>query len=81
VGEFGICVNTIAPGLTASEGVINSSRYGDKGRERDPIIATRAFKREEMPEDLVGTCIFLASADSDFMTGQLVTVDGGSNMY
>jgi NAD(P)-dependent dehydrogenase (short-subunit alcohol dehydrogenase family) len=81
VGEFGICVNTIAPGLTASEGVVNSTRYGDKGRERDPIIATRAFKREEMPEDLVGTCVFLASPESDFMTGQLITVDGGSNMY
>jgi NAD(P)-dependent dehydrogenase (short-subunit alcohol dehydrogenase family) len=81
VGGDNICVNTIAPGLTASEGVLNSSRYGDKGRERDPIIATRAFKREEMPDDLVGTCIFLASAESDFMTGQLITVDGGSNMY
>jgi NAD(P)-dependent dehydrogenase (short-subunit alcohol dehydrogenase family) len=80
VGEWGICVNTIAPGLTASEGVLSGTMYTGQGA-RDGIINTRAFKREEMPEDLVGTCIFLASADSDFMTGQLVTVDGGSNMY
>jgi len=80
VGEDGICVNTIAPGLTASEGVISGTMYSGAGA-RDPVINSRAFKREEMPEDLVGTCIFLASADSDFMTGQLVTVDGGSNMY
>jgi NAD(P)-dependent dehydrogenase (short-subunit alcohol dehydrogenase family) len=80
VGEDGICVNTIAPGLTASEGVLSGSMYTGPGA-RDPIINTRAFKREEVPEDLVGACIFLASADSDFMTGQLLMVDGGSNMY
>ena len=80
VGDDNICVNTIAPGLTASEGVLESDMYSGAGA-RDAIINTRCFKREEMPEDLVGACVFLASADSDFMTGQLITVDGGSNMY
>jgi len=41
-------------------------------------IASRALKRDEQPEDLLGTLIFLASADSDFITGQTIAVDGGN---
>ena len=47
----------------------------------DMNLAGRAFKREEMPEDLLGTMVFLASAESDFMTGQTVVVDGGLVMH
>lgn len=42
-------------------------------------IQRRALKRDEYPEDLLGTLVFLCSADSDFMTGQVITVDGGAN--
>ena len=42
-------------------------------------MARRAIKRDEYPEDLLGTLIFLASSDSDFMTGQVLAVDGGTN--
>jgi NAD(P)-dependent dehydrogenase (short-subunit alcohol dehydrogenase family) len=41
---------------------------------------TRAIQRDETPDDLVGTVSFLASADSAFMTGQTLVVDGGSAM-
>jgi NAD(P)-dependent dehydrogenase (short-subunit alcohol dehydrogenase family) len=41
----------------------------------------RAFKRDELPEDLVGTVVFLASPASDFMTGQTIVVDGGLAMH
>ncbi len=41
-------------------------------------IASRCLKREAVPEDLTGALLFLASADSDFMSGQTVVVDGGS---
>jgi 3-oxoacyl-[acyl-carrier protein] reductase len=44
-------------------------------------MKTRALKRIETPEDLVGACLFLASADSDFITGQSLVVDGGSAMH
>jgi NAD(P)-dependent dehydrogenase (short-subunit alcohol dehydrogenase family) len=81
VGEDNICVNTIAPGLTASEAVLESEAYKDGTGSRQPTINTRAFKREQYPEDLVGTCLFLASPDSDFMTGQCIVCDGGSAMY
>jgi NAD(P)-dependent dehydrogenase (short-subunit alcohol dehydrogenase family) len=48
---------------------------------RTANIASRALKREEEPGDLIGTVIFLASEDSDFMTGQTLVVDGGSAMH
>ena len=45
---------------------------------RNANKATRALKRDQIPEDLIGTLIFLSSEDSDFMTGQSMVVDGGS---
>jgi len=44
---------------------------------RHPVSAQAALGREQYPEDLVGTVLFLASEDSDFVTGQNFTVDGG----
>ncbi len=79
VGGDGICVNCIAPGATMSENV--RARNLTKGVTPAATMATRALKREEVPEDLVGACVFLASADSDFMTGQTMVVDGGSAMH
>ena len=75
LGEDGICVNTISPGLTMSENVLNSEKWM---MGRDANRATRALKRYQTPEDLIGSLIFLASDDSDFMTGQSMVVDGGS---
>ncbi len=71
LGEYGVCVNTIAPGLVVTE-----------GREVDPehvrrINQQRSLKRTQVEQDLVGTLLFLASSDSDFMTGELLVVDGG----
>ena len=43
-----------------------------------PVRNSRAFKRDAYPEDLLGTLVFLASSDSDFVTGQSIVVDGGS---
>ncbi len=37
----------------------------------------RCFRRAQQPADLVGTAVFLASEDSDFITGQTIVVDGG----
>ena len=79
VGDDGINVNALAPGSTASENVL--ARQTDKGVTMESTIASRALKRMETPEDLVGACLFLASSDSDFMTGQSLVVDGGSVMH
>ena len=77
LGPDGICVNTVAPGLTLSENILaNQEIYGDA--VQDAMIQSRALKRAEVPDDLVGAVLFLASPDSDFMTGQCMVVDGGS---
>ncbi len=76
VGDDNICVNTLAPGLVMSENVVARDTFNEAGV--DANTATRALKRRQMPEDLTGAMIFLASSDSDFMTGQCVVVDGGS---
>ena len=44
-------------------------------------LQARAIKRTEVPQDLVGTAVFLCSSDSDFMTGQTLVVDGGAQMH
>jgi NAD(P)-dependent dehydrogenase (short-subunit alcohol dehydrogenase family) len=78
LGEYKICVNSLAPGFTLSETVVNENP-GHIEHSRAPSIARRAIKRDEYPEDLLGALIFLASADSDFITGQTIAVDGGAN--
>jgi len=44
------------------------------------IVGASALKRALEPEDLTGTAVFLASQDSDLMTGQVLVVDGGMIM-
>jgi len=77
LGQYGICVNTLAPGYTLSDtGLTNAVHVA---QSRQPAIERRAIKRDEYPEDLLGTLIYLASSDSDFVTGQVLAVDGGAN--
>ena len=75
LGDDGICVNTVAPGLTMSDSV--RARANWQGSSADQFTQMRAIKREQLPEDLIGTVVFLASHDSDFVTGQSIIVDGG----
>jgi NAD(P)-dependent dehydrogenase (short-subunit alcohol dehydrogenase family) len=42
-------------------------------------VASRSLKRDQHPQDLLGALVFLASADSDFVTGQNILVDGGNS--
>ena len=76
LGEHGICVNTLAPGLILSDSIIKNRDHIEKAQEK--VLASRALKRHGYPDDLVGALIFLASSDSDFVTGQTLAVDGGS---
>ncbi|MEY2425752.1 MAG: hypothetical protein QOI61_1324 [Actinomycetota bacterium] len=76
LGGTGITVNAIAPGLTFHPGIDNM--LGDRADElRDMYVEGQAVKRPEQPQDLVGAAAFLASDDSDFMSGQTILVDGG----
>jgi NAD(P)-dependent dehydrogenase (short-subunit alcohol dehydrogenase family) len=77
LGPHGIRVNTLAPGYTLSDtGLTNTVHVA---ASRAGAVARRALKRDQYPEDLLGTLIYLCSEDSDFMTGQVLAVDGGSN--
>ena len=73
VGDDNINVNVLAPGNTLSEE--NPSQ--EVIRLRESSAGLRALKRIQMPQDVVGAMLFLASPLSDFMTGQTVNVDGG----
>ena len=77
LGEFGITVNAVTPGLTLSETQVasTSNNYAATG------TTGRAINRDQFPEDLVGTVMFLSSAASDFITGQTINVDGGKAMH
>jgi len=73
VGDDNITVNCLAPGNTLSEE--NPTEHMIKFRESS--VAMRSLKRIQVPEDVVGAMLFLASPMSDFLTGQTINVDGG----
>ena len=70
----GVRVNAIAPGPVDTE--LSGDRSADPGRLQ-ATLARIALGRIAQPDDLAGAAIFLASAESAFMTGSVVTVDGG----
>lgn len=76
LGDYNINVNAIAPGQTMSEANLK------RGEETDArSLQIRLLKRRLLPEDLVGTVIYLSSSDSDMMTGQVLLVDGGTAFH
>jgi 3-oxoacyl-[acyl-carrier protein] reductase/(S)-1-phenylethanol dehydrogenase len=74
LGDFGITVNAIAPSLVrtaTSEASALSQMY-------DVVAESQAIKRLQVPADLTGAALFLASDDAAFITGQTLPVDGGA---
>jgi NAD(P)-dependent dehydrogenase (short-subunit alcohol dehydrogenase family) len=78
LGDDGIRVNSVSPGFTLSEAIRNNPRYTPEITEK--LASARAIKRDQLPEDLVGAVVFLASPASDFISGQNLIVDGGGHM-
>jgi len=76
VGDTGITVNAIAPGGTASPTLLAVQPNAGAG-----AIQRRSIKRVEVPEDLVGTLLSLASPASEFLTGQTIAVNGGDYLH
>lgn len=75
LGPHGIAVNTITPDY-----IPHNEEYASARPEIDVAIrARRAFARTQVPEDVVGTLIYLMSPMSDFVTGQNIFVNGGSS--
>jgi NAD(P)-dependent dehydrogenase (short-subunit alcohol dehydrogenase family) len=76
-GPFKICVNAIAPGLIethfAAALITNPAIH-------QSVIRQTPLGRHGQPDEIVGAALFLASSASDFMTGQVIVVDGGVRM-
>jgi NAD(P)-dependent dehydrogenase (short-subunit alcohol dehydrogenase family) len=78
LGPYNICVNAIAPGLTMSDAVKTHPDW--TGKTAAAGVAARAIQREQVPADLLSTLVYLCSDDSNFVTGQTISVDGGALM-
>ena len=76
-GPWNINVNCFTPGSTMTEEVITEAVK----QQRLGAAAGRAFPRIQVAEDITGTALFLASSDSDYMTGQTLVVEGGGILH
>jgi NAD(P)-dependent dehydrogenase (short-subunit alcohol dehydrogenase family) len=77
LGPSNINVNAVAPGFTATEASLDMSGLD---KSFSTAISGQSIPRREEPGDLVGAVLFLASGDSDFISGQVIYVDGGTVM-
>lgn len=77
LAEDNITVNALAPGSTLSEDPNDKEAVA----MREKAIAKRAIKRIQVPEDVVGPCLFFLSEASGFVTGQTLLVDGGAAVH
>lgn len=69
-----INVNAVAPGYIATE---NTRPLREDPTRNDAILARIPEGRWGKPEDIAGTCLFLASEAADYMNGSIINVDGG----
>ncbi len=77
VGAHGITVNAVAPGLTASEGVLESPHAG----AFDFVVSLQSIPRRGVPADIAPAVAFLASEEAHWITGQMLTADGGHTRH
>lgn len=77
----GINVNSIMPGYTLTDATTSLVDPETLSGLQQSIVAAQIIKRNAQPADLSGTVVFLASDDSDFITGQAITVNGGESHH
>jgi len=73
LGQYGITVNAVAPGLVEDE----ASRTLNTGEYLTQAAGIRSIPRRMLPDDLVGAVLWLCSRSSGFVSGQTLIVDGG----
>ena len=77
LGRYGITVNSVAPGLTASEGVL-ASPHADAF---DFVMSLQAIPRRGIPADIAPVVAFLASEEAGWVTGAMIAADGGHTRH
>lgn len=78
LGQFGIRVNSIAPGIIDTD---FPESLKDEPEYREFRIHFTPLQRIGKPEDVTGAAIFLASGESDFVTGETIVIDGGVSIH
>ena len=73
-----IRVNAISPGAIATD--INDEVWKDKKKKKE-LLELIPYKRIGLPEDIANVAVFLASPQSDYITGTTIYVDGGMTLY
>ena len=74
LAPYNICANAMAPGYTATE--MTKPIFSDPVRVQE-MMPRLPMKRFGEPEDYEGIAVYLASSCSNYLTGQLITIDGG----
>ena len=74
----GINVNVVCPGPTQTA-LLKNAMAGREG-VLDAMAKGIPFRRLGQPEDLAGAVAFFASSDSDYATGQVISISGGLTM-
>lgn len=77
LGQFGITVNSVAPGFVLSNPATEKqwAAYGAEGQAR--VLASIALRRLGQAEDIANAVLFLASPMANYINGQVISVDGG----
>ena len=81
LGRFGITANSIAPGFVLSNptSIAQFESYGEEGQQR--LIEAIATRRLGRPEDIAHGVLFFVAEDSSWVTGQVISVDGGHSIF
>jgi len=81
LSDYGIRVNAVAPGQIATEFAEGWTQQAHEMLENDEFIKPIPLGRVGYPEDVAGGVLFLASEEADYITGQVVGVTGGIDLF
>jgi 3-oxoacyl-[acyl-carrier protein] reductase len=81
LGPFGITVNSIAPGFILSNptSIAQYERYGEEGQRK--LVESIATRRLGTPEDIANGVLFFVAEESSWVTGQVLSIDGGHSIF